>query len=512
VSRRVRSVLVSLLFFGWALVPIAAAQSNDAPPAVVPLTILHTNDLHSHLLPFSYPMLLPAGSDLAALANRTDIGGIARRTTLVNQIRQELAARRTTVWLIDAGDFSDGSPFSTEYHGEADLRAMNAAGYDFGTLGNHEFNVTPAQLKKLIALAHFPLLCANAFVDGVPLVRESMVETVGPVRIGLFGILARETATYPAAKGIVTIDGEIETARRMVAKLRQQVDIVILISHAGKPVDEQIASQVPGIDVIVGGHTHSRLPVGEFVWRSDDLKVDDVNGTVIVQAHQFGGELGRLDLLFEKDASGAWHVDRYRERLIPVTSALAPDPKVAAVVDADWKPIAARYAEVLGHADGDFSSRGDDDASYNLVADAVRETFGSDFDLENTGGVRAPLVSGNITRGDMLTMLPFENNVMKFKLTGRQLKEILVRFRPGVSGVRYRLENRVLVEATIAGRPIQDDQVYTGTTNSYLAAQALKGIETEDTHQTSTDVVIAYVKKKGTVTPSYDGRRVIVGR
>lgn len=514
-TRSLRSLVLSLFFVAWPGLFIAAAQQNTpAPAATVPLTILHTNDTHGHLLPFSYPTLLPAGSELAQLRERTDIGGIARRATLVRQVRDQAAARKTTVWLVDAGDFSDGTPMSTEYHGEADVAAMNAVGYDMGTVGNHEFNNPLAQLKKLISLAQFPIVCSNATetATGKPLAQEYLVKNVGPLRVGIFGVLTRESATYPAAKEGVQVAGEIDTARRMVALLRPKVDIVIAISHAGEMVDNLMADQVPGIDVIVGGHSHSRLPVGEFVWRSEDLKAADVNGTVIVQAHQWGGELGRLDLLFEKDERGAWHVARYRERLLPVTSAIPGDSKVAAVVDRFWQPIAQRYGEVIGQAEGDFSTRGDDEAPYNLVADAVRETFSADFDLENMGGVRAPLVKGQITRGDLVTLDPFNNTVILFKITGRDLKRILVQNRPAVSGVRYRVENRELMDATINGRPIEDDQVYTGATNSYFAESALKGIPTQDTKRQRLDVVVEYVKKKGTLKPIYDGRRVIIGR
>ena len=141
----------------------------------VSLTILHTNDTHGHLLPFSYPTMVPAGSELAGLKVRRDIGGIARRATLVKQLREELQKRNTEVWLVDAGDFSDGTPFSTEYHGEADIAAMNAAGYTFGTLGNHEFNNPLATLRKLLSLFQYPILCANAVetATGKPLVPAS---------------------------------------------------------------------------------------------------------------------------------------------------------------------------------------------------------------------------------------------------------------------------------------------------------------------------------------------------
>ena len=478
----------------------------------VSLTILHTNDTHSHLLPFSYPDVEPAGSDIAALKVRQNIGGIARRATLVKRLRDDLEHRGTTVWLVDAGDFFDGTPFSTEYHGKADAEAMNAAGYTFGTLGNHEFNIPFATLREVIAMFKFPILCANVTENatGKLLLPASEIRSLGPLKIGVFGLVTREASSYPAAKDQLTIAGEIDTARRMADTLHRDAGIVILISHAGEQVDEQIAAAVPGIDVIVGGHSHTRLPVGELMWHSDELKPKEVNGTIIVQAHQWGGELGRLDLLFDKDDSGAWHVDRYHARLLPITSDIPEDPTVASIVARYWKPIAARYAEIIGQAAADISERGDDLASYNLVADAVREAFGTEIEFENMGGVRASLIKGNITRADLIDMDPFNNTVVTFKITGRQLKEILARSRPAVSGLHYRMEGGQLSEVTVGGQPVDDNRVYTGAANSYFAASAMKGIEVKDTGKLRLDVVIEQIRKKGTVRPVYDSRRIII--
>jgi 5'-nucleotidase len=478
----------------------------------VSLTILHTNDTHSHLLPFSYPNVVPAGSDMAALKVRQNIGGIARRATLVKRLRDDLEHRGTTVWLVDAGDFSDGSPFSTEYHGKADAEAMNAAGYTFGTLGNHEFNIPLGTLREVIAMFKFPILCANVTENGTgkPLLPASEIQSLGPLKIGVFGLVTREASSYPAAKDQLTIAGEIDTARRMADTLHRDAGIVLLISHAGEQVDEQIAAAVPGIDVIIGGHSHTRLPVGELMWHTDELKPKEVNGTIIVQAYQWGGELGRLDLLFDKDDRGAWHVDRYHARLLPVTSDIPEDQTVASIVARYWKPIAARYAEIIGQAAADISERGDDLASYNLVADAVREALGTEIEFENMGGVRAPLIKGNITRADLVDMDPFNNTVMTFKITGRQLKEILARSRPAVSGLHYRMEGGQLSEVTVGGQPVDDNRVYTGATNSYFAGSAMKGIEVKDTGKLRLDVVIDQIRKKGTVRPVYDSRRIII--
>jgi 5'-nucleotidase/UDP-sugar diphosphatase len=270
--------------------PVGAAQP-------VSLTILHTNDTHGHLLPFSYPDSAASGRELHGLRTYKDLGGIARRATLVKRLRQRLEARQVPVWLADVGDYSDGTPFSIEYHGEADVAAMNAVGYDLGTLGNHELNNTAAQLRQLIGMAKYQLLCANVTdrATSKPLVLPYVVRKVGPVRVAVFGLLTKEAATYPAGKEAFDVTDEIPAAKQAVAALRSKADIIVLLSHAGENMDERIAAEVPEIDVIVGGHSHSRLPSGEFVWRSDDLVASSVNGTVIVQAHQWGGEVGRLD-------------------------------------------------------------------------------------------------------------------------------------------------------------------------------------------------------------------------
>jgi 2',3'-cyclic-nucleotide 2'-phosphodiesterase (5'-nucleotidase family) len=504
----------SRLFAIFCLLAIAFPGMVLAQPASARLTILHTNDTHGHLLPFSYPTIVPAGSDLEGLTERRNIGGIARRAALAQKIRTEQKGRGIPVWLVDIGDFSDGTPFSTEYKGEADVAAMNAAGYDFSTFGNHEFNNPLGQLRNLLRLTKHPVLLANA-VDRAtkkPLGGAWRIERVGAVRVGVFGLVTRESATYPAAKEGVDILDEVATARSVVETLRKQADIVILLSHCGEGTDARLATEVPGIDVIIGGHSHSRMPIGQLVWRGDDLKQNDVNGTVIVQAFQWGGELGRLDLLFEKDDAGAWRVSRYRARLIPITPDMPAEPMVAAMVDKYWEPIAARFGEVVARATADVSNRGDDAAPYNLVADAVRETYKVDVEFENGGGVRAPLVAGDVTRGDLITMDPFDNTVVLFRATGAQIKDLLARHAPYVSGVRYRLVDGKLDEATIAGHPIEDGRTYTGATNSYFAGFALKGIAQENTGRLRVDVLTEYVRAKGTVTPAYDGRRVVIGR
>jgi 5'-nucleotidase / UDP-sugar diphosphatase len=501
-----RARLLTVLFCTFLFIPALGLSQT------VSLTILHTNDTHGHLLPFSYPAKTEQGSAISALPVKSNIGGIARRATLAQRLRKELSQNGTVVWLVDAGDFTEGTPFSTEYHGEADVKAMNAAHYDFATLGNHEFNTPLATLKNLLTMFQFPVLCANVTENftGQPLTKVSEIRDLPPLKIGIFGLVTREAAEYRAGKEGVTFSDEIKTAQEVVQKLRPSVDIIIAISHIGEEEDEKMAAAVPGIDVIVGGHSHSRLPSGDFIWHSDRLKPKEVNGTIIVQAHQWAAELGRLDLLFEKDDAGAWHVDRYRARLIPITPDIPEDPEVAAVVERYWKPIAARYGEVIGEAAGDFIVRGDDLAPYNLFADSIREMFKTEIEFENLGGIRADLVSGRITKENLVNMDPFVNSVVTFRISGKQMKELLLKQRPAVSGIQYRIENGKLVQATVAGKPIQDNRIYKGATNSYFAAYAMKDMQVVDTGKNRLESVIAVIRKKGVVKPAYDGRRVIV--
>jgi 5'-nucleotidase / UDP-sugar diphosphatase len=479
-------------------------------PQKASLTIFHTNDTHGHLLPFSYPDA-DAGSDIAQLSHRKNIGGIARRAALVKRLRKELNKTGTAVLLVDTGDITDGTPFSTKYDGEADVAAMNAASYDYSTLGNHEFNTSLAKLKKLLSLFRYPVLCANAVENsGRPLTQASDIKNLGPLKIGIFGLVTREAASYQAAREGVNISDEIETSRRMARSLRPRADIVIALSHSGEKVDERIAAAVPGINVIIGGHSHSRLPSGRGIPHSGQSKASDVNETIIVQAYQWGGELGRLDLDFEKDRSGTWHISKYHELLIPITSAIPEDPEVAAVVARYWKPIAARYGAVIGKAAADFVVRGDDLAQYNLIADAIRETFRTDIEFENLGGVRAELSKGKITFEDMVNMDPFKNTVVTFSINGSRLKEILTKNQPAVSGIEYKLVKGRLTKATVQGQAIKEDRIYTGATNSYFAAMAMKGLATKETGQQRINVVMDYIRRKGTVKPSYDSRRVII--
>jgi 5'-nucleotidase / UDP-sugar diphosphatase len=518
---RIRTIILAVLL------PCLAVSSSDAGQR---LTILHSNDVHGHLRPFSYPSIESPGSGRVLsggmmpdgaisafdLPARRDIGGIARRATLAARIRADLAKQGTPVWLVDAGDFYYYSAFSNEYHGLADVIAMNRAGYDFATLGNHEFEDSLPRLRRLIAEARFELLCANVAdsATGRPLTMRSDVRQVGAVRVGIFGLVTASIARKPAAQGGLRVDDPLAVAPAAVAQLRGpgKADIVVLISHCGDADDRRLAREVPGIDVIVGSHWHTRLPQGDLVAWSDELKPDEVNGTVIVQAGQWGGELGRLDLLLERNAAGQWRVDRYQERLLPVTGETPDDPAVAAVLDSLWAPYAAKYDEVLATATADFADRGDDLTRSHLVADAVRAGFGVEVEFEGSGGMHLPILAGPVTRGMLADLDQRPSTIVTFRMRGSEIRRFVERARPVASGLRYRMVLGRLEEITAGGAPLDDAHVYSCAASGTMAGRlgGFEVLERKDTGRPLADVVIAAIRRAGTISPAYDGRRVVV--
>ena len=505
-----RRSILALVALACVLCSCAHITLADSPRSVN-LTILHTNDTHGHLLPYSYPETFDPESDLARLKSRKNIGGAARRATLVNRIRKE---QNRQVLLIDSGDICDGTPFSTEYHGDADIAAMNAIGYDLACPGNHEYSNTLGQVRKMIADARFPLISSNTTVkaEGKPLYTPYIIKEIDGARVAFFGLMTYSARNYPAARNDLQMEQPIESARKLVPELRKKADLIVAVTHIGVNEDRQLATAISGIDVIVGGHSHTLLPNPIFIGSPPSSNPNSVNGTIIVQNFQWGGTLGRLDLNLYRDNRGRWAVRKYAGKLLPVTEEIPENPEVAAIVNRFWTPISAKYGEVIGRAAGDFTIKGPDRAEYNLVADAIREELGLEFDLENLGGVRAPVVKGPITYGDLVSLDPFGNTIVTFRATGRQLKQILARNRPAVSGIRYELDGSRLVAATINGNPIEDDRVYSGATNSYWAPFILSGFtEQTDTKKPRLETVLTYIRKKGTIKPSYDGRRILRG-
>lgn len=288
-----------LRLLGTAAVVSSVAPNILASPGrakTTSLTILHTNDVHSRLDPFPMDGSRNAGK-----------GGVARRATLIRQIRQEqVDGRPRNILLFDAGDIFQGTPYFNLYKGEPEILAMNQLGYDAGTIGNHDFDGGIDNMVTQFGKARFPLLIANydftnTVMDGKTVPYKTF-EKDG-VRIGVFGLGIKPEGLIPkdAYKEMKYLD-PIEIGNDTAAKLRadKKCDYVICLSHLGfkydGPIvsDNVLAAQTRNIDLIIGGHTHTFLDAPVAVNNLDSQPV------WINQVGFAGINLGQIDLAFER--------------------------------------------------------------------------------------------------------------------------------------------------------------------------------------------------------------------
>lgn len=254
--------------------------------AQVPLVILHTNDTHSQIEPFQDK-------------DGSMSGGIYCRAAIIDQVRQE----HKNVLLVDAGDFCQGTPYFNFFKGATEIKFMNLLGYQATALGNHEFDNGSQMLAKQLTKAKFPIVCANYLFFNKKLksiVKKYVIIEMDGKRIGIFGLLTDIKAlTSPKNYKEIKYLNAIDVADCLVKELREteKCDYVICLSHLGwnsgtkeNPDDKMLAAHVKGIDVIVGGHTHSVIS-----------KPDIVNGTIIVQTGKKGQRIGMLRLQVSGD-------------------------------------------------------------------------------------------------------------------------------------------------------------------------------------------------------------------
>lgn len=267
---------------------------------------------------------------------QANLGGMARRATLIKRLRREV---KGAMLLVDAGDVFTRGPWHTRWYGVPEIEAMNLMGYDLLCVGNNELKATPdtdSQEKMLLLLrrSRFPWVSANLTVEGtatpdrpalpVPGVQPFVVRTFGRVRVGLLGLTAPRADAYPQIKGW-RVGDPIEAARRWVPLARKECDILIAVTHIGEKSDRQLAQQVEGIDAIVGGDSHTFLPSPVLVRNPVGVDVP------IAQAGEKGVVLGRLDLTFEY--ADGWRLTSVQGRLLPITAALPEDDGVRRLLD-----------------------------------------------------------------------------------------------------------------------------------------------------------------------------------
>lgn len=263
-----------------------AAQGQDT------LFVLHTSDTHSRIEPVSRQ----------SADRNAGLGGVVRRVSFVKQYRAE----HPDVLLFDCGVFSQGTPYYNMFRGELEVKMMNLMGYDAMTIGNHEFDFGLENMARLFRMAHFPVVCANYEVAGTPLeglVKPYVVLERQGVRVGVFGLSPRVEGLVQADKcqGIVYRD-PIPVAREMVRLLRKEekCDVVICLSHLGlygsglgDAGDEVLATQTEGIDLILGGHSHTYLERPSFYENASGQEVP------VMHVGKNGAYVGKIKLELE---------------------------------------------------------------------------------------------------------------------------------------------------------------------------------------------------------------------
>lgn len=382
------------------------------------LTLIHTNDMHSHLLG------LPSNLEYSPLktGDDTTVGGWAR---IASVIQSEKARRTNPTLVLDAGDFLMGSLFHMISREEAvELRLMKEMGYDVITLGNHEFDLMPKGLARIIASAHqkggLPEIVFSSAIfnkedsedDSLEevfkkgWVKPYTVKEVQGIRIGLFGIMGKDAAEVSPFARPLKFKNPIETAREMVKILREKekVDLVICLSHSGlrekksRSEDEQLAKEVPGIDIIVSAHTHTKL--------ARPLIVDK---TIIVQAYAHGRNVGILDLVYE---NGTVKLKGYD--LIDIDDRISGDEKIqkkiesyiSAINQTVLKDLGLSFYKVIAKTDFDLKLVPEESNLGNLIADSIRWAVNRiDYDkndpiskvvvaIESNGAIRDDLLKG----------------------------------------------------------------------------------------------------------------------
>lgn len=452
------------------------------------LTILHINDFHSRHEPVDGRALTCRPG-----ARPDCLGGVARLASALFAERAAAEAAGRTVLLVDAGDQFQGSLFYTAWHGEVELAVMHALGTEAMAVGNHEFDNGPDTLAAFVRKARFPVLSANIDASGEPglagLLRPSVLLDKSGLKVGLIGVTTLQTATTSSPGPNITFTDPASALAAHAVSLRQAgADLVVALSHLGADVDQSLAGHVPGVDVYVGGHSHTLLSDSETGASGPAHAVfGGPNGrAVVVQAACFGRYFGRLDLDIGDDGA----VLAYGGDTRHVGLDLPEHPGVAAIVGGYAVQLDTVRRKVVGFSDqvADITTcRIGECALGSYVAEAMLSAVaGAEIAITNGGGMRTGLPAGELTLGDVLSMLPFGNSVASLKLRGSDVAVALAQGLaragaggfPQVAGIRLTWRPLALAAERL-GRvdirkadgnfaPLDPDRIYSVVTNNFM--------------------------------------------
>lgn len=497
------------------LVLAALLLAPAASAATTRIAIYHTNDVHG--------WVGPKEATWYRADPKRRIGGVPAAAAV---LKREKLPRL----LVDGGDWFQGTPEAAFSGGSVMVEVFNGLGYDAIVLGNHDFDFGLPQLEKLARSLKMPVLGANVYreADGSRpgFVKARLIREVAGVKVGIFGLLTRnmrELAFEEHYAGL-TFRREVDEARDQVRSLKAEgAQVIVALTHVGiaepgmQPFedDKLIAGEVPGIDVIVGGHTHTRLKTGVREPR---------NGTLITQTGSYLSQIGRIEL----------EVDRETGKVLSSTSSLIELWIDETGEDAEAKKLVAPFREeadrrmsvVLATATRTLTrSRTGEATIGGWFTDCLRGWTKTDVAVQNHGGIRSDLPAGPVTLRRIFEIMPFDNRVATMSLTGAQLRDTLERGVSGSAGmlqvsgvsVRYKSDaepGRRIKEIRIGDRPLDLEGRYTVTAADFLVKRG-DGFATlgqgEGTTFSGTlirDVLAACARDAGVIDPPSPGRIV----
>ncbi|PJI84946.1 5'-nucleotidase [Yoonia maricola] len=504
------------------------AMTASVAAADYTLHIIHTNDLHSRIEPINRFDSTCSAEDNAA---GECFGGVARVMTKINELREELADENVVV--LDAGDQYQGSLMYTTYKGDVEAEFMEQIGYDVMAVGNHEFDDGDEGLRKLTDAVSFPVISGNIDVSSSNIlagqVENHVVLEVGGERIGIISALAADTVETSSPSDAVIFTEEAESLAADVAALEAEgVTKIIALTHMGVSKDMAVAEGVAGLDAVVGGHSHTLFSNTE----EDAMAYPTmVNGVPVVQAYAYSKYVGHLTLVFDD----AGNVTSATGDTILLDASVAEDEAAVARVAELAGPIEEMKSRVVADAaeaiEGDRSvCRAMECPMGNLVADAMLDRVadqGIQIAIQNGGGLRASIDAGEITMGEVLTVLPFQNTLSTFEVTGEaivaalengvsEIEEGAGRF-PQVAGMSFSVDATAepgsrISDVMVGDTPIDPAATYGVVSNNYIRnggdgySMFEDAMNAYDFGPDLADVTAEYIAANAPYQPYTDGR------
>ena len=439
------------------------------------LTILHTNDTHAHLIPFSDEK------------HGQDCGGAVRRAGLIEKIKQE----GNEILLVDGGDMSQGTTFFTLFRGEACFSIAKAMGYDATTMGNHELDLGLETILATLDKTKQRLIACNVtWPDGKKHVFEPYAVFVrNGLKIGVIGRIGKDgwsDCNIKETSKMKLLD-DLETVRYYAKRIRPYVDVLIAISHSEVENDRLLASSISELDAVIGGHSHAVIMTPELMKHNEKAGNYDngLGGTLYTEAGEWGQYLGRLNFTVDEKNKKIVKWDGELIKVKPEHEAYAPK-RIKDLVEFYNQSRLKQVSRVIGHTAKEITynkSKRKTEVMQNGVftCDGMRYATKSDIGLINAKGVRTNVPAGDISVGTIHTMLPFDNTVVVYTMKGSEIQKMFdyMASRWGDSVVDAIVVSGVKVELhlnegsarniVIGGQALEPEKEYRVCTGSFIA-------------------------------------------